>query len=289
VLANPLTEERSVLRTSLLPGLLEALRRARRRGERAVRLFSIGARFLAPVSGVKDADPRPRATEDIGALPEERPSFAAVLAGPRPSHLSKPDDVDVWDAKGVAVELVERFTRLSAEVRHAAGSAGTEHLHPRGAAEIWVGNTRVGSFGPLHPDVVDALDLDGPAQIVELDLIALEQIGRVTPRYRPIPRLPPVRRDVALAVPDAVPALEVERVIREAAGELCESIELFDLFRGAGIPEGHRSLAFHLVYRDPKATTDPDHARTLTDKEVDERHAEVVRAATDQLGGRLRV
>jgi phenylalanyl-tRNA synthetase beta chain len=89
-------------------------------------------------------------------------------------------------------------------------------------------------------------------------------------------------------VADDVPAIEVERVIREAAGELCESLELFDLFRGGGVPEGHRSLAYHLVYRDPKATSDPERARTLTDKEVDDRHAQVVRAAGEQLGGRLR-
>jgi phenylalanyl-tRNA synthetase beta chain len=95
-------------------------------------------------------------------------------------------------------------------------------------------------------------------------------------------------RDVSLVVRDEVPVLEVERVIRRAAGDLCESVRLFDLFRGGDVPDGHRSLAFHLVYRDPKATIDPDHARTLTDKEVDERHAEVSRAATEELGGRLR-
>jgi phenylalanyl-tRNA synthetase beta chain len=287
-LANPLSEERSVMRTSLLPGLLEALRRARRHGERAVRLFSVGARFSAPVEAVSAGSPRPRAADDVRALPSELPSFAAVLAGPRPAHLSKPAEVDVWDAKGIAVELVERFTRRASETRHAAGSPGTEHLHPRGAAEVWVGDVRAGVFGPLHPDVVEALDLDGPAQVVELDLAALERIGRATPRYRPIPRLPPVMRDVSLVVRDEVPVLEVERVIRRAAGDLCESVRLFDLFRGGDVPDGHRSLAFHLVYRDPKATIDPDHARTLTDKEVDERHAEVSRAATEELGGRLR-
>lgn len=283
-LTNPLTEERSVMRTSLLPGLLEALGRARRHGERAVRLFSVGARFLSRLDAVSDeagiTPPRPRLAEDVGVLPEERPSFAAVLAGPRPTYLSKPQEMDVFDAKGVAVEMVERLTGRSTETRHAPGEPHTEHLHPRGAAEISVDGHRVGVFGPLHPEVVDALDLDAGAHVVELDLAALEALGEHSPRYRPIPRLPPVTRDIALLVSEEVAARDVQRAIREAAGELCESVELFDLFRGEGIPEGHRSLAFHLVYRDPKAT--------LTDKEVDDRHARVVRAVTEQLGGRLR-
>jgi phenylalanyl-tRNA synthetase beta chain len=289
-LQNPLTEERSVMRTSLLPGLLEALGRARRHGERAVRLFCVGACFFDPVTRADRARavPRPRLDEDVGVLPEERPMFAAVIAGPRPTHLSKPDDVDVYDAKGVATEIVERLTGRKAESRHAPGSPRTAHLHPRGAAELLVDGLCVAAFGPLHPEVVDSLDLQGAAQIVEIDLGAVEALGRATPSYRPIPRLPPVTRDIALLVSDRIAARDVERLIRETAGELCESVELFDLFRGAGIPEGHRSLAFHLIYRDPKAASEPERARTLTDREVDEQHARVIRAATEQLGGQLR-
>jgi phenylalanyl-tRNA synthetase beta chain len=288
-LQNPLTEDRSVMRTSLLPGLLEALGRARRHGERAVRLFTIGACFFDRIEGNPATGwSRPRLANDVGVLPEERPMFSAVLAGPRPTHLSKPDEVDVYDAKGIACEIAERLSGRGAESRHAPRSARTPHLHPRGAAELLIDGRCVGVFGPLHPDITDALDLQGAAQIVELDLAAVEELGRATPKYRPIPRLPPVTRDIALLVADRISAHDVERVIRQTAGELCESVELFDLFRGAGIPDGHHSLAFHLIYRDPKAASDPDRARTLTDKEVDERHARVVQAATEQLGGRLR-
>jgi phenylalanyl-tRNA synthetase beta chain len=290
-LQNPLTEERSVMRTSLLPGLLEALKRARRRGEPAVRLFTVGARFLAPSAAAPSAAAeaaRPRAEADARELPEERPSFAAVLAGPRPVYLAQPASHDVWDAKGLAQELSERLTGQSASVRLAAGQPHAAHLHPRGAGEVLVSGTVVGHFGPLHPDVIDQLDLDGEAYVVELDLSAIEAVGKATPKFQPIPRLPAVTRDIALVVKDDVPAEAVREVIRQAAGELCESIELFDLFRGGSVAEGHRSLAFHLVYRDPKAATDPDAARTLTDKEVDQQHAQVVKAATDKLGGQLR-
>lgn len=285
-LSSPLSEERSVMRTSLLPGLLEALARARRRGERAVRLFNIGSRYLPPQSG--DAGARGlRAPTDPPWLPDEVRSFAAVLAGPRPAYLTKAEDVDVYDAKGIAVELVERVSGLVPELR-SGDDAGLSHLHPRGAARLWAGDIELGSLGPLHPDVIDRLGLEGVAQIIELDLAALQRLGKRTPVFRPIPRLPAVTRDISLTVSEAVNVGEIVRVLREAAGELCESVELFDQFRGGSIPAGQRSLAFRLVYRDPLAALDPERARTLTDKEVDACHTGVVRAASEQLGGTQR-
>lgn len=271
-LENPLSEERRVMRTSLLPGLLDALGRARRRGEHHARLFTVGARFLTPQADASEGSP----------LPEERPSFAAILAGPRPAYLQKPEDYDVFDAKGLAVELVERMTSKKAVARR-TDRAEAGHLHPRGRAEVEVDGHIVGLFGPLHPDVVDALDLDGPAQVVELDLAALGAVGHVTPQYRPIPRLPAVQRDIAVVVSEDVPAARLEQRLAEEAGDLCESVELFDVFSGETMGAGRRSLAFRLTYRDPKAATDPDNARTLTDKEVDACH-ERVRAIASELG-----
>ncbi|MCA9631224.1 MAG: phenylalanine--tRNA ligase subunit beta [Myxococcales bacterium] len=291
-LQNPLTEERSVLRTSLLPGLLEALRRARRRGEQTLRLFSVGPLFLAPQTARQSETRqriRPLDAEDLGQLPEERSSFAAVLAGPRPQYLTgKPQRHDVYDAKGTAVEIVERLLNRSVEVRSAAGEPDTLHLHPRGAGYLLVDGQRVGRLGPLHPDVVDALDLDGDAQVIELDVVALEELGAQRPKFKPIPRLPAVTRDVALVVGADVQAGQLRSLISEAAGDLCESVELFDSFVGGDLPAGHRSLAFRVVYRDPKAASDPDHARTLTDKEVDKAHARAVEQAERAVGATLR-
>jgi len=272
-LMNPLTEDRSVMRTTLLPGLLEALRRARRHGVADVRLFTVGTRIL-PVQGA--------------ALPDEAPSFAAVIAGARRTALAPPAPLDVYDAKGVAVEIVERVTRRSAEVAHQPESARAPYLHPRGAGQISVEGRVVGSFGPLHPDAVDALDLGGPAFVVEFDLRAVDTVRVRTPQYRSIPTLPAATRDIALVVHDDVSAGAVGHAIREAAGDLCESVELFDLFRGGTIAADHRSLAFHVVYRDPRATTDPDHARTLTDEEVDRRHQAVIEAVGKKFGAVLR-
>lgn len=292
-LLNPLTEERSVMRTSLLPGLCEVLRRARRHGVGDVRVFNVGARFLAPLLA-----PHPNVAagaaieQSLGApaeaLPFEAPSFAAVIAGHRQAVLSKPGEIDVYDAKGVAVAIVERVTLRKAIVQPQPAESRAPYLHPRGAADVLVSGVKVGSFGPLHPDAVDALDLDGGCVVIELDLGALAEVGTATPRYRPIPVLPASTRDLAVVVSEDVTAGAVEDSIRAAGEELCESVELFDLFRGGQVPEGHKSLAFHVVYRDPKAASAKEAARTLTDEEVDTRHQRVVASVKEKFGATLR-
>jgi phenylalanyl-tRNA synthetase beta chain len=275
-LQNPLSDERSVMRTSLLPGLLEAVGRAWRHGEADARLFTIGATFAAPA----------QATDK---LPTERSVFAAVLAGLRRGYLARPEPFDVYDAKGVALDVIEQVTLRRAEVRPQPSHARAPHLHPRGAADIVMQAEKVGQLGPLHPDVLAAFEVSIAGVVaVEIDMNALARVGRATPRFAPIPRLPAATRDVALVVKDEIPAGEVERIIREAAGDLCESVEIFDVFRGASLPPDHRSLAFHVVYRDPRAATAPAEARTLTDHEVDERHAAVVERARAELGATLR-
>jgi phenylalanyl-tRNA synthetase beta chain len=255
-----------------------------------VRLFAVGARFLPPSGEEPSARAkaaRPRSEGERRVLPEERPSFAAVVAGSRSSGLGGPRAaVDVYDAKGLAVELCERLTGRPAEVRHAGGRYA--HLHPRATGEVLVGELVAGSFGTLHPDVVDAFDLGTTAHVVELDVTVLERLGYETPRHRPIPRLPPITRDVAFELDERVLAGDVVAAIRRAATDLCESVELFDVFQGGNIPSGRRSLAFRIVYRDPKARIDPEHARTLTDKEVDEQQSRVVKLVSDELGGVIR-
>jgi phenylalanyl-tRNA synthetase beta chain len=273
-LKNPLGEERSAMRTSLLPGLLDALRRARRRGVRDVRLFAVGARFLEPF--------------DASGLPDEVPSFAAVLAGHRHAVLEKPAEVDVYDAKGIAVEIVERVTGRRASVAAQALERRATFLHPRGAGDVLVEGATVGCFGPLHPDVADLLDLGGPCVVVDLDLRALGALGFRIPKFGPIPMLPPTTRDISLVVRDEVSAGAVSDAIREAGGAICESVELFDLFRGGQVPADHRSLAFHVVYRDPRAATEPDAAKTLTDDEVDKKHDKVFEAVSQKFGAVLR-
>lgn len=288
-LENPLNEERNVLRTSLAPGLIEALARSRRRGEPSVRIFTVGAVFLSPQGPHPSTAARVRTAEDQGKLPYEQPSFAALLAGPRDEYLTlKPDEVDIYDAKAIAVEMVERMTGKSAQVRHVGSTEKTAHLHPRAAAMVSIDGTDVGTFGSLHPDVVDHFDLSGSALLIELNLAIVEGLGRVTPRYRPIPKLPAIVRDLSLVVSDVIAAKTVAEAIAQATGELCESVDLAAEFRGGSVPIGHRSLTFRVVYRDPKARSDPDAARTLTDKEVEAIELRALEKTRQELGATLR-
>ena len=280
ILKNPLTVERSVMRTSLLPGLLDALARARRHGVNDVRLFSVARTFHTRVSG---------ADLDDGALPYERMDFVAVMCGHRGAGLEQKKPLDVYDAKGLALELLARVLFRKVTLRTGQDVvARYGQLHPRALAELWAEDVLLGQLGALHPDVTDELGLDDACYVVALNVDALKKLAPVTPQYRPIPVLPASSRDLALLVHEDVAAGTVEQTMLNAAGELCEAVELFDVFRGKGVAPDHRSLAFHLRFRDPKAATDPDHARTLTDKEVDRCTQAVVKALRDELGATVR-
>jgi phenylalanyl-tRNA synthetase beta chain len=265
ILENPLGEHNAVMRTSLLPGLLEAVKNARRHGVRDVREFTLGAIFLPPGAGEK--------------LPREEHRIAAVLAGDRPGWLSKPEPFDAWDAKGYAEALARRLSGKVPTILPAKREEAPKHLHPRGAGFVEVDGKRIGSFGPIHPDVIDALELDGEVLVVDLALDPF-LAGPALPHYEAIARYPAATRDVAFVVKDGTAAGDVEKTVREAAGKLAEDVVLFDRFVGGQLPPGHANLAFHIVYRAPD--------RTLTDAEVDAAHANVEKTVRERLGATVR-
>jgi phenylalanyl-tRNA synthetase beta chain len=271
VLQNPLGEHHSVMRTTLLPGLLDAVANARRHGEREVREFTIGPVFLPAKAGGD-------------GLPDEQLRIGVVLAGDRPGWLEKPQALDAWDAKGYAVALAQRLGGTPAKVAvvpatREEAQAHAPHLHPRGAAFVELAGRRIGSFGPLHPDAVEALGLESSVLVIELDLEPFVT-GPLVPQYAMIARFPASTRDVALVVKDGIKAGDVESAVSAAAGPLAEGVRLFDRFVGGSIPAGFSSLAFHVVYRAAD--------RTLTDAEVDAAHANVVKAVGEQFGATLR-
>ena len=268
ILKNPLGEHHAVMRTSVLPGLLDAVANARRHGERDVREFTIGPVFLA-------------APADGDGLPSEELRIGFVLAGERPAWLEKPKPVDVWDAKAFASAIVQRLAGASVvvEVIPATREEAPPHLHPRGAAFIHAGGRRIGSFGPLHPDAVEALSLDGEVMVAEIDIDPFAA-GPQLPQYAAIPRFPASTRDAAFVVKDEIRAGEVTSAVKTAAGPLAEHVSLFDRFVGGPIPAGSSNLAFHVVYRAPD--------RTLTDAEVDAAHANVIKEVGERFGATLR-
>ena len=285
---NPLSEERSVLRTSLLPGLLEIAARNRTRQEPACWIFEIGAVFL-PKSLPLDEPPA------------EPLHLGLLLSGPADEAAGALDwtrrmpAADVFDLKGVLESLAER---LHFQVRMLP-SEEYPWLHPGRSASILVapfsgeenanqkatGNgeapaeKKIGYLGELHPEVIGSYDLPGRPVVAELDLEVLLAVARALPRHRALPEFPAVFRDLALLVPQSVPAAEVERVIRNAAGPYLRELRLFDVYEGKQVPAGMRSLAYALEFRSDRGT--------LREEEVEER-MEQVAGALQLLGVSLR-
>ncbi|MBN8614592.1 MAG: phenylalanine--tRNA ligase subunit beta [Deltaproteobacteria bacterium] len=267
-LANPLSEERSVMRTSLVPGLLANVSRAERHQRPRGRIFEIGRRYL-PGNGPTSVD--------------ETASLAIVAFGARDQWLGEGPSVDFYDGKG-AIEGV--FASLALTVEHRVPANVPGWLHPRRAAEIVLRageDARViGHVGEIHPDVADAHELVTRPVIAELDLepVLVALAARAPKQVAALPRSMAVVRDLALVVEERVSLSQIAHAIREAGGPLVEDVALFDLYRGKPIAEGHKSFALRVTYRDPEAT--------LTDARVEETQSRVIARTSSELGATLR-
>lgn len=275
-LVNPLSDEEPALRTTLLPGLLGALRRNEGRGSHDLALFETGLVFK-PREEVRVAvrlpvDRRPT-DEEIASLTEALPvqprHVAVVLAGAR--------EQAGWWGKGRPSEWADAIQAA----RVLAAESGTELLvrqgqygpwHPGRCAELAVvidgAEEVVGYAGELHPRVVKALGLPARTCAMELDLDRLEEASSGVPQGPKISTFPVATQDVALVVDGGVPAVDVEKVLREGAGELLESIRLFDVFEGEQIGEGKKSLAYALRFRAADRTLTVDEASAARDAAV---------------------
>jgi phenylalanyl-tRNA synthetase beta chain len=272
-LENPMSEDQSVLRTTLLGSLLDNARRNRARGAADLALWERGAVYLdgaGETARARAEDPDARAT-----LPLERTMLGAVLAGASAPGSWRDGPASAWDvfaAKAVAGAVLDAL-RVPWDVR-----PGEAHpfLHPGRSGRLFAGETELGWIGEVHPLVAATWDLDGVVAAFELDLdLAVAAAPPVT-TYRDLTSLPAVRQDLAVLVPDSVAAADVLDAVRAAAGPLLEDVAVFDVFRGEQLGAGVASLAMHLTFRAPD--------RTLTDDEVRERVDAVLAELRDRLG-----
>jgi phenylalanyl-tRNA synthetase beta chain len=273
---NPLTVEQSVMRTTLLGGLLDGARLNLARGNDTVALFESGRAYLrrpAPGEGGELAG------AFAGELPppaHEPHRIACIAVGPviPPSWRSEGRRADFYDAKGV-------LERLCAELKVPFDlvAASEPFLHPGRAARIEVDGEPAGWLGELHPLVARRWDLPGGAGF-EVDLAPLVIAARLgEERYEDLTTHPAILQDLAVVVDERIPAKRVRDAVRAGAGELLAAAEVFDLYRGEQVGEGRKSLALRLEFRAPD--------RTLTDDEVAERR-EAIKAALGEIGGSLR-
>ncbi|MFD0310811.1 phenylalanine--tRNA ligase subunit beta [Streptomyces sp. NPDC127119] len=275
-LANPLSDEEPAMRTTLLPGLLGALRRNDGRGSHDLALFETGLVFR-PTGQEHRAerlpvDRRPTDEEIAGidsALPRQPRRAAVVLAGAREQAgwwgKGRPAD---WADAVEAARTVAREAGVELTVR------GDRHApwHPGRCAALYVTvngeETLVGHAGELHPRVVKALHLPERSCAMEIELDLLEQAGAGVPAAPRISAFPVATQDVALVVARDVPAADVEAALREGAGELLESVRLFDVYEGEQLGEGRKSLAYALRFRAGDRTLTVDEASAARDSAV---------------------
>ncbi|MGH8889349.1 MAG: phenylalanine--tRNA ligase subunit beta [Acidothermaceae bacterium] len=285
-LANPLSEEEPLLCTTLLPGLLTALRRnLGRAASNGVALFETGSVFLpshdpAPAPPRLGVDRRP--TDDelaavFAALPHQPLHLAVVLAGERtPSGWWGAGHEVSWADPIEAIREVAGAVRAQIEVRTAAIAP----WHPGRCAAIFVDGVLVGHAGELHPRVVSALELPPRTSAAEIDLSELLAHGQGPVQSRAVSTFPVATQDVAVVVAADVPSADVERALRDGAGELLESLRLFDVYTGDQIGAGRRSLAYAMRFRAAD--------RTLTAEEATAARDAAVAEANRRMGATLR-
>lgn len=271
-LVNPLSDEEPELRTSLLPGMLRALHRNVSRGVRDLALFEMGLVYLPrertrPVPAV-GVDHRP-SDEELKALdallPNQPRHVGVVLVGDRdPSGWWGAGRPASWADAVEAARTVAQALRADLEIRAAAFAP----WHPGRCAELVARGRVIGLAGELHPRVISRLDLPPRTAAMELDLGALG--AGDLPVAVPLSQFPPALLDVALVVQDDVAAGQVEAALRDGAGSLLEDLRLFDVYTGAQVGDGRRSLAYSLRLRAPDRTLTADEATRVRDAAVAE-------------------
>jgi len=240
-LANPISSDLAVMRSTLLSSLIPCVQYNVNRQQNRVRFFELGLRF-----DYQDA----ASIHDLKQIP----TFALIATGSRinESWHGKPQPMDFFDFKG-DVEEILAAARLNVEYVR----SDRAWLHPGQSAEIMVNGQSIGYLGRLHPSLEDELDL-ATTWVAELDQKAVLQT--YVSNFTELSRFPSVRRDIALLISDKINVSEIQRLIEKTGGELLESTWLFDVYTGQGVEEGKRSLAFALLWQHP--------TRTLEDAEI---------------------
>lgn len=250
---NPLGEDYSVMRTTTISSMMESLGRNYSRNNEYARLFEVGKVYIK--------------NEDENKLPTEKNILSIGMYG----------DVDFFNLKGAVENVLEELGIKKARVERESENTT---FHPGKTAKIVIRGKNAGVFGEIHPDVQENYGLDVPCYVAELDLDVLYEAADTNKKYTPIAKFPAATRDIAILVDESVLVGEIEEIIKKAGGNLVEKVTLFDVYQGKQIEEGKKSIAYAIVYRDPK--------KSLTDKEVNKAHDKILSALEHKLGATLR-
>ncbi len=254
-IANPLGEDQSVMRTTMLPSLLEVLSRNYNRRIENCSIFEINPVFIPKSLPMTD-------------LPEEVLTLAMGEYG---------EDADFYAMKGI-IEALMSFLGLDERVEFKAALHSA--LHPGRTAEVLLDGESIGKFGELHPNTAANYDINTRAILGELNLKIMLDKANTVRQYRSLPKYPAVTRDLAFVVDKKVLAAEILERVRRGGGRILEEVSLFDIYEGSQIPEGCKSMAYSLTYRAAD--------RTLKDEEVNKAHEKIVSLLETELGAKLR-
>ncbi len=285
-LRKPLSETQSIMRTTLIPSLLENVQWNINHQVADVKLFELSHAFS------------PKQPDE---LPHEHEMIAGALSGSMSAGLwnDKAREVDFFDIKGIVELLLEEFGITEYELKP------IDHptLHPSRNAQISimslqakrsnpeakqaksdviasVAKQSLGIMGEVHPDVLDNYDIPQRVYIFELDFDKLVELAQTERHFQSLPQFPGVLRDLAIVVSEDISSEEVTRIIKTAGGELITSLKLFDVYTGKPIPEGQKSLAYSIEYTSS--------SRTLTDEEVEIIHQKIITQLSSEIGAELR-
>lgn len=249
---NPLGDEYSTMRTQLTTSMLTVLATNINKKITEGKFFEISKRFI------------PKSLP-LTEQPDELPTMSIGIYG---------EDEDFFTLKG----MIEAICKLMGAHTQYERSA-EPYLHPGRQALVKANNKNIGVFGEVHPDVAGAYGIDCRVYVAEIKLDVLLKIEKRKTVYKPLPKFPAVERDFAMLVDKEVPVGNIERAISSGAGRLCEKIELFDVYEGAQIPDGKKSVAYSVWLRSQDST--------LTDKEIEEANAKIIKKL-EAIGAELR-
>jgi len=262
-LLNPLSLDQSVMRTSLIPGLLSSARLNALRGQNNLRIFEWGKIYL----------------QGDEELPHEKEFLAAFLSGMVSSHqwYQVPREVDFFDIKGTAEHILEE---LGIEEASFVAESRKEGFDRHEYARILCSGSEIGTIGRVSKEVMTGYELEGSAYLLELDIEALSPFVSWVRRFTPTAKYPSVRRDISVIVHRSTETGTLIGIAREMGKDLIESVGIFDIYQGKGIDSKEKAIAMRIHYRSKD--------RTLTDDEVNKVHEEVVAEIRRRTGGRLR-
>lgn len=253
-LLNPLGDETSVMRTTLIPNLLEVMTRNFNRKVESFKAFELGRIFIPKV-------------DSTDQLPHELLNLVIGIYG----------DGDFFTLKGIIEGL---FKKLGIKGHTYEVEKHHPTFHPGRCGNIIYEDHIIGTLGEIHPKVMENYDITTRAYCAELDFELILQLTRLDSTYVPLPKYPAISRDFAIVLKDDILVKEIEDIIVENGGDLLEEYKLFDYYKGDQIPEGHKSIAYALTYRHRE--------RTLKDEEVNAVHEKIINGIQTKLGASLR-